>query len=291
MLLELFNVIFPVFVCIALGWGWGRLGQPFDTRGLSELVTLVGTPCLIFSTLTRIDLDPRVLGELGLASVTTLVLFGIIGGLVLWLLNMPQRTYLPPLMFANVGNMGLPLSLFAFGEHGLALAVVVFAVASVVNFTFGVWLYSGAGSPVHLLRAPLVYAVLLAVPIMLLDVPVPQWIDSTTALLGAFTIPIMLLTLGVSLARLEVMNMRLAFGLSLLRLGMGVTVGWLVAELFGLEGVARGVLILQCSMPVAVFNYLFALRFDRDPNATASLIIISTILSLFMLPLLLIVLM
>lgn len=291
MILQLFNVISPVLICIGLGWLWARLGRPFDTRGLSELVTLVGTPCLVFSTLTRIDLDSRLLADLGIASLMALVLFGLIGGAVLRSVGLPQRTYLPPLMFANVGNMGLPLSLFAFGEQGLALAVVVFTVASVVNFTFGIWLYSGAGSPVHLLRAPLVYAVLLAIPVMVMDVPVPQWIDSTTVLLGGFTIPVMMLTLGVSLARLEVVNMQRAIGLSLLRVGMGVAVGWLLAETFNLEDTARGVLILQCSMPVAVFNYLFALRYDRDSNAIAGLIVVSTVISLLILPLLLTVLM
>lgn len=291
MLQELFNVLSPVVICIGLGWVWGRLDKPFDARGLSELVTLVATPCLVFSTLTRIELDPRLLGDIGLAHAVALCLFGIIGALVLKVSGLPQRTYLPPLMFGNVGNMGLPLSLLAFGDHGLALAVVVFTVGSVANFTFGVWLYSGTTSPWRLLRMPLLHAVFLALMVMVLDLSVPEWIDSTTSLLGEFAIPILMLTLGVSLARLEVMNVRRALGISVLRVGMGIAVGWLVAVAFGLEGAARGVLILQCSMPVAVFNYLFSVRYNRDPEVIAGLIVVSTLVALVVLPVLLTVIM
>ncbi len=284
MIVALFNVIAPVLLCIAAGWLWARQRRPFDTRGMADLITLVGTPCLIFSTLTGVALAAEQLWQMALATLLSIAAFGIIGLAFLLPLKLPYRTYLPPLMFANIGNMGLPLCLFAFGDEGLALAIVVLAVFSVVNFTLGIWLYAGAGSAGHLLRSPMIYATALAVLFLLADAQPPVWLDSTTSLLGAFTIPLMLLMLGVSLAQLQVTRLPRAVWLSALRIGGGVLVGWLIAEAFQMEGVARGVLILQSAMPVAVFNYLFAVRYNRDPETTAGLVVVSTVMSVITLP-------
>lgn len=287
MIEQLLNVVAPVFIAIALGWGWARLGRPYDTDLVSSLVMSISAPCLVFSTLSTLHLSPRLLGQMGIATVAAIVLFGAVGAVVLRVAGLPQRGFLPPLMFANIGNMGLPLCLFAFGKEGLALAIVVFAVVAVCQFTIGVWLYSGAVSPKFLLKIPIVYAVFAALFVLLTGLRPPEWLEKTTGLLGDFTIPLMLLTLGVSLARLQVRHATRALSLSALRLGMGFGVGVLVAAAMGLSGAARGVLILQCSMPVAVFNYLLSQRYNRNPNETAGLVVISTLLSLVSLPLLL----
>jgi malate permease and related proteins len=287
MIEQLLNVIAPVFIVIAIGWGWAKIGKAYDTELVSSLVMAISAPCLIFSTLSTLQISPHLLGVMGMATALTLLLFGAMGATLLKVTGLPQRGFLAPLMFANIGNMGLPLCLFAFGKPGLALAIVVFAVFCVGQFTFGVWLYSGAASPVFLLKTPIIYAVFLGMAALLAGWQPPGWVAKTTELLGSFTIPLMLLTLGVSLARLEVMNLRRSLSLSALRLGMGFGVGVLVAALMGLTGAPRGVLILQSSMPVAVFNYLLSERYNQNPNETAGLVVISTVLSLLTLPLLL----
>lgn len=288
MLQQLINVIAPMFACIGLGWVWGRTGRPFDTRGIAELVTLVGAPCLVFYTLLDIDIDSGLLLHVGWATLALMGAFAAAGSLFLVVARLPQRTFLPPLIFPNVGNMGLPLCLFAFGQEGLAFGVVIFAVMMALNFTAGLWLQSGSSSPLPLLQAPLIHAVWIAALLIWLDVSPPVAVMETTRLLGEFTIPVMMLTLGVSLAHLQVTQLGRALMLSVLRLGMGVALGWLLADLFALEGTARGAFILQASMPVAVFVYLFAMRYDRSPAETAGLVVVSTVMSLLMLPLLLI---
>lgn len=287
MIHQFLNVIAPVFIAIALGWCWGKLGRPYDTDLVSSLVMNISAPCLVFSTLGNLSISPYSLGQMGIATVIAITLFGLIGATVLWFAGLPQRGFLSPLMFANIGNMGLPLCLFAFGKPGLALAIVVFSVFCVGQFTIGLWLYSGATSPVYLLKFPVIYAVFLALFFLVGGLRPPEWIGKTTELLGDFTIPLMLLTLGVSLARLEVMNIKRALSLSILRLGMGFGVGVLVSSLMHLTGTARGVLILQCSMPVAVFNYLLSERYNRNSKETAELVVVSTLLSLVTLPLIL----
>jgi predicted permease len=136
-------------------------------------------------------------------------------------------------------------------------------------------------------RSPLVASVALAVLVLATGAPVPEVVLRTVGMLGDMTIPIMQLTLGVSLASLEVRSLGRSAVLSLLKIFGGAAVGAAVAAVLGLGPLARGVLVLQCAMPVAVFNYLFAVRFERQPADVASLIVVSTLLALATTPLVL----
>lgn len=283
----LLNIIAPVVVTAGIGFFWAKTGRPFHTETVTMLVTNVGSPMLIFSTLVKLDMELGAFLEFAMFAAISALAFCLIGLVVLLLCRLDVRNYLPGLMFPNTGNMGLPLCLFAFGDAGLALAIAVFTVFSTLQFTFGVWLSSGASSPAQLLRTPLIYAVLIGLGSKALDVTFPLWVINTTNLVGSLTIPLMLFALGVSLASLSVSHIRLATGLSVLRLVMGFAVGYGLATLFELDGIERGVLILECTMPVAVFNYLFSLRYQRAHSHVAGMVLISTLLSFLTLPALL----
>jgi hypothetical protein len=222
-----------------------------------------------------------------LATVLAMLGFGVVAVALLKLARLDLRSFLFSLMFPNVGNMGLPLCLLAFGPEGLILALTYFMVSTLCAFTLGSALVSGQFSASSLLRNPILIAVLITLLVLGLGLTVPKFVLDTTSLLGDFTIPLMLIALGVSLGRIEVRNLHSSLLLSLFRLltGFGVSLG--VAALLGLEGAARGVLIVQSTMPVAVFSYLFAVRYERKPEEIAGAIFISTILSFLTLPLLL----
>ncbi len=283
----LLNVVAPVFVIIILGYGWTKFKFAYDSPTITSLVMNIGAPCLVFSTLCTLPVSMELLGQMGIAALLTLFSTGIFGYIILKLTKLSPRSFLSPLIFANIGNMGLPLCYFAFGKEGLALAIVVFAVYAVGTMTLGLWLFSGEKNPLHLLKTPIIYAVFLALIFLVNGLEPPEWILKTTHLLGQFTIPLMLFTLGVSLARLDVTSLKRAVSLSILRLGMGFGVGIAVAHLLGLTGIARGVLVIQSSMPVAVFNYLLSEKYNRNPKEIAELVFISTLLSLLTLPLIL----
>lgn len=283
----LFNIIAPVFICAGIGFFWSKSGRPFSTETVTSLVTTIGVPLLIFSTLTRLEMELNVFLEFAMISFFALMSFMIIGFVTLKILKYDIHSFLPGLMFPNAGNMGLPLCLFAFGEKGLALAIAMFTLSAFLQFTLGVWLASGSGSIKQIFKMPLIYSVLIALGLKLLEITPPESITNTTFLLGNMTIPLMLLALGVSLANLSVVHIKRAVLLSVLRLSMGFAVGVLLANLFGLTGVSRGVLILQCSMPVAVFNYLFALLYNRAHGEVAGMVLVSTLLSFLTMPALL----
>jgi predicted permease len=276
-----------VFVCAAIGYGWMRAGVAFETEFVTTLVTNIGTPCLVFSILTKLAISPEAfLGMAGAAALSILI-FGLIGAVVLRLAGWSIPAYLPGLVFANAGNMGLPLSLFAFGEAGLALAITYFTVSAISLYTIGIWITSGQASILGVLRTPLFPAVVLALICLFAGITPPAWIANTTALIGNMVIPLMLIALGVALSRLNVAGLRRSLALALLRLGMGLGVGFALAALLGLEGAARGVLVIQCTMPVAVFNYLFAQRYGQAPEDVAGMVLLSSLISFATLPLLL----
>lgn len=284
---ELLTIITPVFVSAGLGFIWHKQGRPYDTDLISALITNIGTPSLIFYTLYDDGLKIADFGVMALAATLVIAACAVVGVIVLRLAGLSLRAYAPSIMFSNAGNMGLPLSLLAFGPPGLALAIVFFTVAAVLQFTFGVAIASGSMSPGRLLRMPIIYAVLLALIVMWLGLKVPEVAINTVRLLGGMTIPMMLITLGISLAKLKVSSIGRSVGLSVLRLALGFAVGWLVAAALGFEGVERGVLILQSAMPVAVFNYLFAQRYNSEPEEVAGMVVLSTALSFVTLPALL----
>jgi len=284
---DLMAVVTPVFICVAIGLLWGKLNKPFDTDIITSLVYTVGAPCLIIATFAKVKISSAALAELALAGLLCYAAFAVIGALVLKAARLEIADYLPSLMFPLTGSMGLPVCLFALGEPGLALALVYFMLGTLGTFTVGAAIAAGRVSLKEIARTPAVYAVFVAVYMVVAEVQTPQWIVNTTALLGGTVIPMQLIALGRSLMALRVAGVGRSTALGLLRLAMGVAVGWGVAAGLGLTGAARAVVILQSAMPVAVSSYLFAQLYGRKPEEVAGMVLISTAVSFLTLPLLL----
>jgi predicted permease len=210
--------------------------------------------------------------------------FALLAGVVLKFAGLSWRSHLGSLMFPNVGNMGLPLCLFAFGEKGFALALAMFVVISLAHFSVGMLIVSGQNHLGVLLKSPIIYAALIAVGMILLEWRLPDWLQVSLHLLGSFTIPLMLITLGVSLAGLRVTDFRSSGLLAVTRLSIGFCVGLAVSQVMGLTGELRGVVVLLSCMPAAVFSYLFAVRFRRDPEIVAGTVVLSTLMCFLLLP-------
>ena len=276
----------PVYLCAAVGFLWARLGRAFDTVLVTDLIMGVGAPCLVFSSLVSYEIQFAEAVEMIAATTVAIACMAGVSAIVLGVARIPLNTFLAPLTFGNTGNMGIPLCYFAFGEAGLSLAICVFAVTSVLHFTVGQAIWSGRAGWGDVVKTPLVWAAVLALIMMATGWGVSSWLTRTTSLLGSFTVPLMQLTLGVSLARLGVVRPGRSLALALVKLFVGISVGLGVAGLFDLEGVAAGVLILSCAMPAAVFNYMFAVRYERSPGDVASLVVVSTLLAALAVPVL-----
>jgi len=269
--------------------GWARLGKPFDLATVTGIVINIAVPCLVLYSLSKLAIDLAAFGTMAGAAAATFALFLGVGYLVLRAAGLPSHTFLPAVALSNSGNLGLPLCLFAFGETGLALGIAVFAISSMVTVTIGQMIAAGKFSPAVLFKNPAVYAVAPALVFMSTGTRPPKWLASALETLGYMAIPIMLLALGVSLARLTPGKIKVSGSVAILRLALGFAGGCGVAWLFGLEGAARGVLIIQSAMPAAVFNYLWAQLYGRDSAAVAGVVVISTALAFLLLPLILVV--
>lgn len=287
MVSEIATIVAPVLLVALVGFIWARSGAKFDTGMITSLVMLLGTPCLVVDTFVRVQPSPAAFAEMLAAGVSLFVGYAVVALVVLKLAGLPIRDYQGALMFPNMGNMGLPLSLFAFGDQGLALAIVLFALSAIGNFTIGTSIAAGTMDPRALARMPIIYAVALSLVIIVTGLHLPEWFENALHLVAGIPVPLMLVALGVSLSRLKARSLPKALFLSLVRLIGGFGIGLLVCWIFDLQDPARGVVMLQSCMPTAVFNYLFAERYGRDAPGVAGVVLISTLLSFVTLPLLL----
>jgi malate permease and related proteins len=281
------SVVLPVVLTTAVGFVWSRWGHPLNSKDVTELVGNVATPCLIVSTFQASNLSFEALGAMAGATALCVLLFAAIGAAILWAAGLSLRTFLPSISFPNAGNLGLPLSLYAFGPEGLGYAIAYFSISSVANFTLGQMIAAGKANWAALVRQPILYAVVLGVALAYAQVQLPAWAGATITLIGSLTVPLMLLMLGAALGRLKVAAFGRALFISVVRIAMGAAVGISVAAGLGLTGNLRAVLILQAANPVAVYNYFFAQRWGNEPEAVAGVVVISTLLSVLTVPLLL----
>ena len=284
---QLIPILAPVFIITLLGYGWARLGVPFQRDFLTGLVMNIGVPCLILNGTSHLEADAALFISMMGYAVLTLIFCAVAGSAVLRILGQPLRSYLPPIAFGNAGNLGLPLCLFAFGKQGLGLAIGFYLVGSVSQFLVGP-LFQGR-KPVWrtLLTTPVNYAAVLAVGLLATGSSLPLWLGNTVELLAGLALPLMMLALGHALGSFKVQRLPVAAGIAAGRLGLGLLVGFAISLIFGLTGIERGVVLVQSAMPVAVFNYLLAARYDRHPDDVAGAIVISTLATFATLPVLL----
>ena len=277
----------PVFLLAALGFTWVKLGYEYQLQFVTRLAMTLAVPCLIFVALMQAEVDPASLTAVSLATVAV---YGALS-FVMWLLmktaRLDVRTYLAPLIFGNTGNLGLPLALFAFGAEGLSFAVVIFAIMCVWSFTFGIWLVAGGGAPWRALKEPMVGATLLGGIFLWQGWQTPTFLTNALELIGQMAIPLMLITLGVAVARLTPGRLGRAAILSIVRALICAGLALLIGTYFALEPVALAVLILQVATPVAVTSYLLAEKYGADADDVSGLVVVSTLLSVLYLPVLL----
>jgi predicted permease len=219
------------------------------------------------------------------AAASAIAIFVAVSAVFLWLVRLPVRAFISPLSLNNVGNIGLPVAALAFGDAGMDYAFAFVLVVLLGVFTYGTWVPLGKVSLRGVLTSPVLYALGIALLLLALDLRLPQPLDAGFGILGGMAIPLMLLTLGHTLATLN----RSALGRGALLAGfhlvMALATGFGLAALFGFTGTERGVFILMCLMPVSVATYLFIeLYTPEHAREVASLILVSMLLTVLVLP-------
>jgi len=290
LILTVLQIVAPVFILAAVGFTWVKSGWAYEVEFVTRVAMTLSVPALIFVALMKADISPETLSALFLASLAAYVALAVVFWIVAKALKLDQATFWAPLIFGNTGNLGLPLALFAFGEIGLSYAVIIFAVMAVLSFSVGVWMVSGGGSVTKIFKEPISWATIAGAVFLTQGWRTPDWLTNSLELLGQMAIPLMLITLGVALARLQVTTLWRAVFLAILKLIVGVVIAWGIGQWFELNEIAFSVLVLQIATPVAVTSYLLAQKYGADANEVAGLVIVSTVMSVLAIPVLLAVL-
>ncbi|MEM6659264.1 MAG: AEC family transporter [Pseudomonadota bacterium] len=283
---NVFNVVLPVLICAAIGYclAWAKV--PFDNKVIGGIVSKVGYPALIISHLSTTSVAVGTFLDMMTAAALAVACFGLLGFLALTALRLPVRAFLTPMMHGNVGNIGLPITLLALGNAGMAYTMAFVVVVLVSIFTIGMWIPAGAFSVRKLVNSPIIYAVAVSLVLMGTGTSLPQPIAKSFDILGGLSIPLMLLTLGHTLATLRVESLGRAVLLTLLHLAMAVAIASVLVWIFGFTGAERGALILCCLMPSSVATYLFIDQHMPDyATDVAGFILVSTLATIIVLPL------
>ena len=285
-LINIFEIVAPVFILAAVGYFWVKFGFEYRVEFVTQFAMAIALPCLVFTALMKTEFQPYYFGNLLMATIMGYFSLAILAYIFVKIFNLGQRTFLMPLISGNTGNLGLPLCLFAFGDSGFGYAIIVFSVTSIVAFTIGVWVVAGGGSLKQLLKEPLVASTVFGLIFMWQGWETPSFLTNSLELIGQMAIPMMLITLGVAVARLEITDVKKSFVISFCKIFFGIASAIFVSFLFDLPEVAISVLILQFSMPIAVTSYLLAEKYGADANAVAGLVVVSTFITVGISPIL-----
>ena len=281
--IKLFEVLFPVFLSIGIGYWYGKKDAKFDTNFITTFSGNVGLPCIIFYSLTYSGIDFNVFLKFSVFTFLYVGIFSIIGIVVLKLLKRDVVRLLPPLILPNTGNMGMPLCLFAFGIKGLAIATAITSTILVLHFSVGILLASRKFSIQPLIKCIPVYAIIFSLFFVYYEIPAPKFLENATFLIGYSAIFLVLVSLGVALSKLKVFSFKETLIYSLIRILIGPIVGFAFVKYFNLSGVEAGVMFIQASMPSAVLTYLVGKIYSpkKITDSIASTVALSTFLSLF----------
>jgi len=280
---KLFDVLFPVFLTIAIGYWYGKKDPKFNTNFITTFAGNFGLPAIIFYSLTTTNISFDLFLRFSYYITLYVIIFSIIGLIILKLLKKDIYRLLPPLILPNTGNMGMPICLFAYGKMGLAIATAATAMILVFHFSIGILLASKKFSLKPLIKCIPVYALLISLIFVYYEIPSPVFLENATFLIGYSTIFLVLMSLGVALSKLKVFSFKETLTYSLIRVVIGPLVGFSFVKFFNLSGVEAGVMFIQASMPSAILTYLVGKIYSpkKVSDSIASTVALSTFLSFF----------
>ena len=284
---KLFEVLFPVFFVIGIGYFLGKKNPKLDTTFITDFAANIGSPSIIIYSLTATNTSFEIFKDYFWYYLIAIIIFAFIGVSFLFLLKTKDIIReLPPFVMPNTGNMGLPICLFAYGSQGLGVAAAISALIILCHFTLGVFLADRKFNINVILKNPPFYAIIISIFLLYFKIKLPVFVENTTFLLMYATIFLILMSLGIALTRFKIFSFKKALISSIGRVILGPIVGFFIIKFFDLSGFGAGVLLIQCSMPSAVLNYLVASIYSpkKIVDSVASTIVVSTLMSFITIP-------
>jgi predicted permease len=291
-LTQIGTVIVPVFLIVAVGYGYGRR-TAIDMSAFNRIALDVLAPCLVFASLASKDFDLVAQAPLLLACALLVLGCGAVAWPLSRALGISPRTLVPVVMFNNCGNMGLPLALLAFGPSGLAAAVALFSMSNLFHFSIGSRLTSRSARNRDLLLSPVMLATFAGFAAAALRWQPPELPLYAMKLLGDSMLPMMLFALGVRLNALTLAGVRLGLVGALARPVVGLAIAvplvlampWLLPASLPFTPEAAAQLLLFAALPPAVIQFMFAERYGQEPEKVAAMVLLGNALAVVFVPL------
>ena len=284
--LKLFEVLFPVFFIVGIGYFLGKKNPKLDTSFITNFAANIGTPAMVFYSITTTGITFEIFANYFWYALLAIIGFSLIGIVFLFILKKEIIRELPPFILPNTGNMGLPICLFAYGSQGLGVAAAISSLVILFHFTLGVFLASRKFDLDLIIKSPPFYAIIISVLFLYFELESPVYIINLTMMLTYTAIFLILMSLGIALTRFKVFSFQSAFISSIGRVIIGPVIGFVIIKFFNLSGFAAGVLLIQCSMPSAVLTYLVGAMYSpkKIVDSVASMIVVSTVMSFITIP-------
>ena len=284
--LKLFEVLFPVFFIVGIGYFLGKKKSDVDTAFITNYSANFGAPALFIFAITSSGVKFDIFAEYFIYSIIALSSFAVVGVIFLIFMKKDYIRELPPFFLPNTGNMGIPICLFAYGTLGMGVAAAISSLVVLLHFTVNVFLASKRFDIFIILKSPSSYAVIIAVAFLYFDMEMPKFVLNTVMLLGYAMIVLILMSLGISLTQLKVFSFKSSLISSVGRVILGPVIGFFIIKIFNLSGYAAGVLLIQSSMPSAILTYLIAAMYSpkKIVDNISSMIVVSTLMSLITVP-------
>lgn len=279
MLIHIAGIIFPVFAVIAIGYAYGRKSRP-DIQVLNQVNMSIFVPALVFSALAAKSVDIAAVQIMALGGLCIVLGSGLLAWPLARWLGYDPKTFIPPTMFKNAGNMGLPLLLLAFGEQGLPAAVVLFLVENSLHFSIATcWL--GRNARVwRIVAEPVILAGLAGLVVNLAGLALWPPVLSAVQMLGNVSTGLMLFCLGVRLNTAPFAHWRIGLAAGVATPVAGMLVAGAFCAIFNMPPLERGILLTFGALPPAVLNFMFAEKYGQEPEKVASIVIMGNLMAL-----------
>ncbi len=284
MIAQVFNIVAPLFLIIAVGYFYGARVRP-EMRITNQLVMDVFVPALIFHVMVQESFAPTQYFWLVIGGVALMVGSGLFAFVYASFSRSNVRAIVPPMMFSNWANLGLPLYILALGDVALDGGVMLVVAGNILCFTVGVYIYSGRVSLLAVLKTPIIIAVILGAALNGANVVLPTFLDTPIKMMGQVAIPLMLFSLGVRLTRVNFKDARTGLAIAALCPLVGVGLAQTLVQFLPLSTLHQSILILFGALPPAVVNYMLSEQYDCAPDQVASIVVIGNLSSVVSLPL------
>ena len=280
------EIVIPVFLIVLVGFMVGKYKR-IDTKPFIDLIVYIAGPSLIITSMSKSDINLSDFLFISISATLVVLVSFLLVFFILKITKSEKKGLYLPMTFGNTGYLGYPICLFAYGVAGLSMAVLYDMINSLFLFSIGIWVIHRKNGLKEAFKLPLIYAVIVGLALNIFKIKIPEIIFKPMEIIGMIVIPLALLILGYKLTEIKIQTVRTAFFASLFRIIGGFIIAFLIIKLFSISGLVRNIILIEAAMPAAVMSIILTSKYSKDPELVASIVFISTLISLISIPLVL----